>query len=127
MTRHVITIPPGADGPHGGGYELVWDNEAGTIAGDPDEAGRILYMLQELGIPTNLSGHGRTLILQDPLHDPRDFWHLLPWKCQVEPLRSTMPAILRETEPTPVEATPPPMITVDGVRRAAVEGVDFVW
>ena len=44
-----------------------------------------------------------------------------------EPLRSTLPAILLDVEPTPFSLSKPPVIVVDGVRREAIEGVDFVW
>ena len=132
MARHVITIPKGADGPDGGGYDLVWDDEAGTLESDShdgrQEAGRILGWIAEEGIPLDLSGNGRRLVLNDPLHDPRDFWWLLPYKMRKEPLRSTLPPILRDVEPTPPEASPRPIIIDEnGVEREGIPGVDFVW
>ena len=47
------------------------------------------------------------------------------WK---EPLRSTLPPILRDAEPTPATRPQPPMaIDENGVEREAIEGVEFVW
>ena len=123
MARHVITIPYRV----GGAGELIWDDEAGTVEGDHYQAAYINEWIAEGGIPLDLSGDGRSLILADPLHDPRDFLWLLPDKMWEEPLRSTLPAILLEVEPTPFALSKPPIIVVDGVRREAIEGVDFVW
>ena len=77
-------------------------------------------------LPLNLCRDGRILFLHDPAHDPRDFWYLLPYACWKEPLRPRMPAVLRDVEPTPAEAVPPPRI-VDGVERDAIPGVEFCW
>ena len=132
MARHVINIPKGADGPQGGGYDIVWDDEAGTVESeDLWNAGLAAKNHGEWtegrGPPLDLTRDGRILVLNDPLHDSRDFWHLLPWKMREEPLRSTLPPILRDVEPTPVTPMKPPTIVVDGVRRPAIEGVEFVW
>ena len=80
--------------------DLIWDDEAGTVEGDHWYAAGVREDLAR-GAPLNLSRDGHILILEDPAHDPRDFWHLLPYWCQVEPLRSRMPALLRDVEPTP--------------------------
>ena len=121
MARHVIPYSVDEDA-----LELVWDDEAGTVEGDNAFAAGIREALAEPQ-PLNLSRDGRVLFLHDPAHDPRDFWHLLPYACWKEPLRSRMPAILRDVEPTPAEAAPLPRIIVDGVERDAIPGVEFVW
>ena len=123
MARHVITIPYGA----GGTGEIVWDDEAGTVEGTHYWAGYIRRWIEEGGVPLDLSGDGQILILNDPLHDPRDFLRLLPHEMWSEPLRSTLPPILRDAEMTEGRAAKPPMITIDGVRREAIPGRDFVW
>ena len=136
MARHVIpTAPPwqqpNPDFEFEGAGVLVWDDEAGTVEGGTAEAEDAwTTWVRELlarGAPLDLSGDGRILVLQDPAHDPRDFWHLLPSYCWKEPLRSRMPAILRDVEPTEWRPAPPPRIIVDGVERDAIEGVEFVW
>ena len=121
MARHVIprTIDDDA-------LDLVWDDEAGTVEGDSWFAASVRDALAE-DLPLDLSGDGRILLLHDPAHDPRDFWRLLPYACWEEPLRSRMPAVLRDVEPTPAEAAPPPRMVIDGVERDLVEGVEFFW
>ena len=120
MARHVIPV----EMDFFNAPTIIWDDEAGTVEagtaeggtaeGGSDYAASLAEQLAQ-GAPLDLSGDGHFLILQDPAHDPRDFWHLLPYKCQREPLRSRMPPILRDVEPTPRRAAAPPRITVDGV------------
>ena len=120
MARHTIPIEQWY------APEIVWDDEAGTVEGDHWFAAGVRELLAQ-GAPLDLSRNGHILVLQDPAHDPRDFWHLLPYKCQVEPLRSRMPPILRDVEPTPLRAAPLPRYIVDGVERDAIPGQEFVW
>ena len=120
MARHVIPLDE-PDAP-----DLVWDDEAGTVEGDNWYAAGVRQTLA-LDTPVDASLEGRVLFLRDPAHDPRDFWHLLPYACWKEPLRSRMPAILRDVEPTPAKPAPLPRIVVDGVERDAIPGVEFVW
>ena len=120
MARHVIPIEQWH------APDLVWDDEAGTVEGDHWFAAGVRELLAE-GAPLDESRDGHILILEDPVHDPRDFWHLLPYKCQIEPLRSRMPAILRDAEPTPRRPAVPARIIVDGVERDEIEGKDFLW
>ena len=129
MARHVITIPYGPGGPwaHLGSGEIIWDDELGTVEGDHYRVGSILQWIHEQGIPLNASGDGRILILNDPLHDPRDFWWLLPPEMRREPLLSTLPPILRDVEPTPAGRSPPPRTREDGEWRDMIEGSEFVW
>ena len=122
MARHVIPIEMDTMG----APTLVWDDEAGTVEADSDYAADVAEILAQ-GAPLDLSGDGHFLLLEDPAHDPRDFWHLLPYWCQVEPLRSRMPPILRDVEPTPRRAAPIPRIIVDGVERDSIPGQEFVW
>ncbi len=121
MARHVIPDSVDEDA-----LELVWDDEAGTVEGDNSFAEGIRWELAQ-PLPLNLSRDGRILFLRDPAHDPRDLWHLLPYACWKEPLRSRMPAILRDVEPTPAKPAPLPRIVVDGVERDAIPGMEFVW
>ena len=120
MARHVIPLDMD-DAP-----EIVWDDEAGTVEGDNWYAAGLREQLA-LEMPLNLCGDGRILYLRDPAHDPADFWYLLPYWCWKEPLRSRMPEILRNVEPTEPKAAPPPRMIVDGVERELIPGVEFVW
>ena len=121
MARHVIPLDMDS------ALELVWDDEAGTVEGENWYAAGVREELAR-GAPLDMSGYGQILILEDPAHDPRDFWRLLPLKCWKEPLRSQMPAILRDVAPTEGRPAPPPrIIDANGVERDAIEGVEFVW
>ena len=120
MARHVIPLDMES------APEIVWDSEAGTVEGDHWFAVGLRGDLAQ-PMPLDLSGDGRILYLRDPAHDPRDFWHLLPRHCWKEPLRSRMPAILRNVEPTPPEPVEAPREVIDGVERELVPGVDFLW
>ena len=121
MARHVIPLDMD------GARELVWDDEAGTVEGEDAYTAWMLEELEHRGVPLNLSRDGRILVLQNPLHDPANFWYFLPYECWKEPLRSRMPTILRDVEPTEPRPAPPPRRIVDGVERDAIEGVEFVW
>ena len=120
MARHVIPLDMDD------ASEIVWDDEAGTVEGDNWYAAGLREQLA-LEMPLNLCGDGRILYLRDPAHDPADFWYLLPYWCWKEPLRSRMPEILRNVEPTEPKAAPPPRMIVDGVERELIPGVEFVW
>ena len=135
MARHVIPLDTDS------ALEMIWDDEAGTVEGDTVHAammiderarGATLDMSDDgrIRIPAtlDLSRDGRILFLEDPAHDPRDFWHLVPYWCLREPLRSRMPAILRDAAPTEGRPAPPPRrIDANGVERDAIEGAEFVW
>ena len=120
MARHVI--PLGWDDLP----DFVWDDEAGTVEGDHWFAAGLREGL-DAPTPLDLSGDGLIILLQDPAHDPRDFWWLLPAKCLREPLYSQMPEILRNVEPTPPKRAPAPRAVINGVERELVEGEDFFW
>ena len=135
MARHVIPLDTDS------ALEMIWDDEAGTVEGDTGSAAGVISMLARgatldmsddgrIRIPAtlNLSRDGRIIFLENPAHDPRDFWHLVPYWCEKEPLRSRMPAILRDATPTaPRRAPPPRIIDANGVERDAIEGAEFVW
>ena len=135
MARHVIPLDTDS------ALEMIWDDEAGTVEGETGWAammiderarGATLDMSDDgrIRIPAtlDLSRDGRILFLEDPAHDPRDFWYLVPFRCWKEPLRSRMPAILRDAAPTePRPAPPPRIIDANGVERDAIEGAEFVW
>ena len=121
MARHVIPLDMDS------APEMIWDDEAGTVEGEHWYAAWVREELAR-GAPLDMSGDGRILILDDPAHDPRDFWHLVPYWCSKEPLRSRMPAILRDAAPTEGRrASPPRIIDANGVERDAIEGAEFVW
>ena len=120
MARHVIPLDMRS------APEIVWDDEAGTVEGDSWFAETLREQLA-LEMPLNLSGDGTILFLEDPAHDPADFWCLLPAWCWREPLYSRMPEILQNVEPTLGKPAPPPRMIVDGVERELIPGVEFVW
>ena len=120
MARNVIPLD-WDDAP-----EIARDDEAGTVEGDSWFAEALRGQLA-LEMSLNLSGDGRILYLKDPAHDPRDFWHLLQYKCWKEPLYSRMLENLQNVEPTEPEAAPLPHMIVDGVERELIPGVEFVW
>ena len=99
MSVHTIMLPDRMRGREP--RSVVWDDEAGTVTGEHSD---VPWMQEVLAQPTpvDFSDEGRELFLLDPAHDPADFWHLLLvafWPIDDEPLRSTLPAVLRDTEP----------------------------
>ena len=131
MGRHVVPFPWSGVDP----VDLVWDDEAGTVEAAEADDEHALWVAREIGellarpTPLNLSRDGMIRILQDPAHDPRDFWHMLPFECWAgKPLYSRMPEILRNVEPTPIRAAPlPRIIDEHGVERDAIPGAEFCW
>lgn len=118
MARHTIALPhppeTASGGPGGAGYLLpmrpdpqetiVWDDDAGTVEGDGISArmlGRLLDAIRADAGTLDLSDVGRVLVLEDPAHDPRDFWWLLPARAHHAEWREHLPPILRDIEPTP--------------------------
>lgn len=107
MTVHTILLPDYMRGREP--RSVIWDDEAGTVEGEHSD---VPWMQRILAAPTpydGLSGTGRILSLEDPAHDPRDFVWLLGtayWPMLEEPLRSTLPPILRDAEPRPARPSP---------------------
>ena len=106
MAVHTIMLPDRMRGREP--RSVVWDDEAGTVTG---EHSSVEWMQRMLAAPTpvDLSDDGQELFLVDPAHDPTDFWWLLYfafWPIYDEPLRSTLPAVLRNTEPRPGQPYP---------------------
>ena len=107
MTVHTIMLPDYMYGREP--RSVVWDDQAGTVAGSHSD---VPWMRQVLAAPTpyNLSDEGRILFLEDPAHDPRDFLWLLNaayWPVIDEPLHSTLPPVLRDAELRPARAPDP--------------------
>ena len=99
MTVHTIRLP---DRLYGRELRtILWDDEAATVEGDHS---KIPWMRERIAAaPTELVNETCTIPLKDPGRDPREFWHLLIavfYPVADEPLRSTMPAVLRDVEPS---------------------------
>ena len=96
-----------ADDLYGGELrEIVWDDEAGTVAGGHSCVERLRAVLAEPP-PVDLSDFAQELTLRDPRHDPADFLAaLLPldWR---EFRRELLPEPLRGIEPTRGRERPP--------------------
>ena len=74
---------------------IVWDDEAGTVAGDHSKVDsfRRVFAADK---PVTIGGGGGTWDLTDPAHDPVEFLTMLRnvyWPALDEPLRSTLPAV----------------------------------
>ena len=99
MTVHTIRLP---DRLYGRELRtILWDDEAATVEGDHSDIGAMQAMIDDA--PTEFVNETCTIPLKDPGRDPREFWHLLIsafYPVAREPLRSTMPAVLRDVEPT---------------------------
>ena len=99
MTVHTIRLP---DMLYGDELRtILWDDEAATVEGDHSN---IPWMRERIAAaPTELVNETCTIPLKDPGRDPREFWRLLTavfYPVAREPLRSTMPAVLRDVELT---------------------------
>ena len=99
MTVHTIRLP---DRLYGRELRtILWDDEAATVEGDHSKTP---WMRERIAAaPTELVNRTCTIPLKDPGRDPREFWRLLTavfYPVAREPLRSTMPAVLRDVEPT---------------------------
>ncbi len=99
MTVHTIRLP---DRRYGRELRtILWDDEAATVEGDHSKVSAMQAMIDDA--PTEFVNETCTIPLKDPGRDPREFWHLLIsafYPVAREPLRSTMPAVLRDVEPT---------------------------
>ena len=106
MAVHTIMLPDWMRGREP--RSVVWDDEAGTVEG---EHSGVPWMQRVFAMPTpvDFSIEGLEVFLADPAHDPADFWHLLIisfWPIADEPLRSTLPAVLRDSKPRVGEHRP---------------------
>ncbi len=99
MTVHTIRLPDRLYGREP--RTILWDDEAATVEGDHS---KIPWMRERMAAaPTELVNETCTIPLKDPGRDPREFWRLLTavfYPVAREPLRSTMPAVLHDVEPT---------------------------
>ena len=99
MTVHTIRLP---DRLYGRELRtILWDDEAATVEGDHSDIGGMQATIDDA--PTEIVNETCTIPLKDPGRDPREFWHLLIAAFSPaadEPLRSTMPAVLRDVEPS---------------------------
>ena len=99
MTVHTIRLPDMRYGDEP--RTILWDDEAATVKGDHSKVSAMQAMIDDA--PTEFVNETCTIPLKDPGRDPREFWHLLIsafYPVAREPLRSTMPAVLRDVEPT---------------------------
>ena len=93
MAKHTIMLPDWLRGRELGA--ILWDDEAGTVAGDHVEVSQLRQFL-EAPKPVTVGDPGGTWDLIDPGHDPAEFLTLLAVALPGVldgPLRSTLPAI----------------------------------
>ncbi len=93
MTVHTIMLPDMVhyDAPR----SVIWDDEAGTVAGEHYDVPWMQGMLAATP-PVVMGDVMGTVTLNDPSHDPADFLVLLGrayWPVLEEPLRSTLPSV----------------------------------
>ncbi len=84
---------------------IVWDDEAGTVAGDHSKVGsfRRVFAADK---PVTIGDEGGTWDLVDPAHDPVEFLailHIVYWPALDEPLRSTLPAVFDGVQLPPAD------------------------
>lgn len=87
---------------------IIWDDLAGTVTGDHEHVPWIQSILQQ-STPVYFN-YPRTVRLEDPAHDPRDFWWLLYdayWPMMSPPLNAGLPPVLRDVTPRPANPMPP--------------------
>ena len=99
MTVHAIQLPDMRYGDEP--RTILWDDEAATVKGDHSKVGAMQAMIDDA--LTEFVNETCTFPLKDPGRDPREFWRLLIavfYPVAGEPLRSTMPAVLRDVEPS---------------------------
>ena len=99
MTVHTIRLPDRLYGREQ--RTILWDDEAATVEGDHSDIGAMQATVDDA--PTELVNETCTFSLKDPGRDPREFWHLIIsafYPAADEPLRSIMPAVLRDVEPS---------------------------
>lgn len=93
MASHTIRLP---DWLRGGELRaIVWDDEAGTVAGDHVEVSQLRQFL-EAPKPVTVGDPGGIWDLSDPGHDPAEFLTLLSVvlpRVFNESLRSTLPSV----------------------------------
>ena len=98
MTVHTTQLPDMRYGDEP--RTILWDDEAATVEGDHSNIGGMQAMIDDA--PTEIVNETCTIPLKDPGRDPREFWRLLItvfYPVADEPLRSTMPTVLRDVEP----------------------------
>ena len=105
MAVHTIRIPDRMRGREL--RTIVWDDEAGTVAGDHVEVDDIRRVF-DAPKPVTIGDAGGTWDLNDPAHDPAEFLTLLfDFHQQLrndEALRATLPAVFDDVEPLPGDA-----------------------
>ena len=116
MTVHTIRLP---DMRYGRELRtILWDDEAAIVEGDHS---KIPWMRERIAAaPTELVNRTCTIPLKDPGRDPREFWRLLIavfYPVAREPLRSTMPAILRDVEPSELVIHPSSLSDLTRIRN----------
>ena len=97
MARHAILLPDGAAG--GENRVIVWDDRAGTVAGDHSAIEEIRQVLG-MDMPVTIGDPGRTWTLDDPARRPVDFLTMLAVvENQVYRLpRKALPAVFSDVD-----------------------------
>lgn len=103
MPRHNIMLPEWIrdDTPRA----IVWDDEAGTVAGDHRQVPWMQRVL-DAAAPVLVGTGGFFWRLRDPGHRPDEFLVLLyiaHWPVLDEPLRSALPPVFDGVRPPPGE------------------------
>ncbi len=104
MTVHTILLPDMRQGDEP--RSVVWDDEAGTVAGAHSDVPWMQGILAE-PTPVVMDDVRGAATLRDPGHDPADFLLLLGrayWPVLQEPLRSSLPPVFDDVEMTRFEA-----------------------
>ena len=114
MAKHTIIYPDRVRGREP--RSIVWDDGAGTVAGDHFDVGNLRGLLSAPK-PVTVGDPGGIWRLNDPAHNPAEFLCLLYqmyWPILDEPLRSTLPPVFDGVELPPME---PPDTDQDGCFR----------
>ena len=93
MATHRIIMPDRMRGEEP--RTIIWDDEAGTVAGDHKDVAHIRERFDSPK-PVTIGGPWGMWDLVDPAHDPVEFLTLLAdeyWPILDPPLRETLPAV----------------------------------
>ena len=85
---------------------IAWDDTAGGVSGNYFGIEELQEAIRRK--PLDASNEGRTLVLEDPAHDPRDLLRVLAglWSPILDDDRHLLPVSLRDIEPTPILPAP---------------------
>ena len=101
MAAHIISLRDYST--PSGLYEIVWDDEAGTVESDDGDL-EFIRSVFDAPKPVTVGDTGLAWDLTDPAHDPSQFLAVL-WAIDArivqEPLRSMLPAVFDGVELPP--------------------------